>query len=389
MPKKKVKKGGENQDEKKKLSEKEIFESSRGQTASDDREKELYLIQLQHLDEQLERYQQKNDKLEREENDLNAQLISLEKEKKDIIDYLKRSLLEKEEEVEELTERLASQQQAADQDRDAEQLQYSQLREELQDRIKELTAENKKLAAKLDSLDEFQRQKEELESNMESLQMQLTALEQEHKAGIHNLEMKVLLEKKRLEKEMESQVAAIAADVQHQVDQKVPETTRTALQENTVLKVQLNQLSKETQVLMEENSALLQQKGRLIVDVQNLEEMLKETTCRSCILQKVVEQLTGKCEQLQTELKERSQDLVQLQTQNTGLQAEMETLRQDETSLMEQGRKNTAKVSRLEEELQKERRSRSRMKSIMQEGARMLKEALMRNNSESSFKFPV
>lgn len=44
--------------------------------------------------------------------------------------------------MDELTERLESQRQAAEKDRDVLQLQHSQLRQELQDRIEDLTAEN-------------------------------------------------------------------------------------------------------------------------------------------------------------------------------------------------------------------------------------------------------
>lgn len=91
------------------------------------------------------RYQLKCDQLERQKKDLNSQFSALEEEKKDIVEYLKRSLLEKEDEVDELTERLESQRQAADKDRDALQLQHSQLRQGLQDRIEELTAENETL----------------------------------------------------------------------------------------------------------------------------------------------------------------------------------------------------------------------------------------------------
>ncbi|XP_034547552.1 cilia- and flagella-associated protein 157-like isoform X2 [Notolabrus celidotus] len=382
MPKKKDKKNVGKQDEKKNTSTKESLETPVDRGASDNREKELYLIQVRYLNEQLERYQQKCDQLEREKKDYSSQHRSLEKEKKDIVDYLKRSLLEKEDEVDELKERLEVQRQAADQDRDAVQLQNSQLREELQGRINELTAENTALVARLDGLAEFQRQKEELKSSMESLKKQLTIQEEKHKADIHDLKMKVLLEKKKLEKEMESHVAAIAADVQHQVDQKVPGTTRLALQENTELKAQLDQLSIQSQVLMEENSALLDRKRRLRGDVENLEQMLRETSRQSCILKKVVGQLTEKCQQLQAELKERSQELEQLQTEKSGLQAEMETLRQDRNSLKEQCSKNRAEVSRLEAELQEERRKRSRMKSIIQEAVGMLRETLMEDLTE-------
>lgn len=44
--------------------------------------------------------------------------------------------------MDELTEQLESQRQAADKDREALQLQHAQLRQELQDQIEELNAEN-------------------------------------------------------------------------------------------------------------------------------------------------------------------------------------------------------------------------------------------------------
>lgn len=88
------------------------------------------------------RYQLKSDELERQKKDLKAQYSTLEKEKKDIVEFLKRSLLEKEDEVDELTERLERQRQAAEKERDAMQLQQNQLRQELQGRTEELTVEN-------------------------------------------------------------------------------------------------------------------------------------------------------------------------------------------------------------------------------------------------------
>ncbi|KAI3371951.1 hypothetical protein L3Q82_006825 [Scortum barcoo] len=142
MPKNKGKKSGDKQDEANKTKKKE---TSVDKTACDDKEKDLYLTQLRHLNEQLERYQLKCDQLERQRKDLNSQYSTLEKEKKDIVEYLKRSLLEKEDEVDELTEHLESQRQAADKDKDALQLQHSQLRQELRDQIEELTTENTKL----------------------------------------------------------------------------------------------------------------------------------------------------------------------------------------------------------------------------------------------------
>ncbi|XP_040898799.1 cilia- and flagella-associated protein 157 [Toxotes jaculatrix] len=381
MPKKKDKKSSGKQDEDQKTPKKETPADKNG---SGDKERDLYLIQIRYLNEQLERYQLKSDELERQKKDLNLQYNVLEKEKKNIVEFLKRSLLEKEDEVEELSERLESQQQAADKDRDALQLQHSQLRQELQVRIEKLTEENTTLAARLASLEEFQKQKEQVMSNMESLEKQLANQKEEHKADIHNLEMKALLEKRRLETEMESHVAAMAAEVQHLVNQKVPETTRLALQENTEVKAQFNQLSEQTQVLMKENSALQDRKSQLSVDVDILEQMLSELSRKSCIRKKVVEQLTEKCQQLQAELKVCRQEHQQLQTEHKGILAEMEALRQDRSSLSAQCSTNRAEVSQLEAELQEERRRSNRMKSIIQEAVIALRQALMAPTEQDS-----
>lgn len=53
---------------------------------------------------------------------------------------------------------------------------------------------------RLADLEEFRCQREELMSNMESLEKQLVTQKEEHKAAIHTIEMKTLLDKRRLTK---------------------------------------------------------------------------------------------------------------------------------------------------------------------------------------------
>lgn len=71
-----------------------------------------------------------------------TQRSTLEQENRDTIAYLKRSLLEEDDEVGELSQRLQNQLQASDQERDALQLRHSRERQELQNRIDELIKEN-------------------------------------------------------------------------------------------------------------------------------------------------------------------------------------------------------------------------------------------------------
>lgn len=88
---------------------------------------------------------------------------------------------------------------------------------------------------------------------------------------------------------MESHAAAMAAEVQLLVDQKVPEMTRLVLQENAEVKARVGQLSEQVQILMEENAALRGCKSQLSMDVENLEEMLRDTSRTSCVRKKVRE----------------------------------------------------------------------------------------------------
>uniref|UniRef100_A0A3Q2V521 Cilia- and flagella-associated protein 157 n=1 Tax=Haplochromis burtoni TaxID=8153 RepID=A0A3Q2V521_HAPBU len=362
MPRKTERKGSDKRDGNKKTPKKENSEFPAEKSGSADKEKDLYLTQIAYLTDELERYQLKCDDLVRQRKDLLTQRSTLEQENRDTIAYLKRSLLEKEDEVGELSQRLQNQLQASDQERDALQLRHSRERQELQNRIDELIKENTALGKKrFASLEAFQGQKEEMMSSLESLEKQLASQKEEHKDDIHSLEMKALLEKRRLEREMESHAAAMAAEVQLLVDQKVPETTRLALQENAEVKARVGQLSEQVQILMEENAALRGCKSQLRIHSKSIPNSLHQ----------VVEQLTEKCQQLQAEQKDCRQRLEQLQTEHAGALGKMEALRSKFTL------KNRAQVSRLEAELQQERRRRSRMKNIIQEAAVALRQALM------------
>lgn len=52
---------------------------------------------------------------------------------------------------------------------------------------------------RLADLEVFQRQKEQLMSEMKTMEKQLVSQEEEHQAAIHKLEIEVLLEKERLD----------------------------------------------------------------------------------------------------------------------------------------------------------------------------------------------
>lgn len=97
---------------------------------------------IQVLVSLLYRSQLKCDELEEQNRDLFSQYSALEKDKKDITDYLKRSVAVKEKKVDELEEQLESQRRAAERDREALNLQQNQQMQKLQEQISKLNSQS-------------------------------------------------------------------------------------------------------------------------------------------------------------------------------------------------------------------------------------------------------
>ncbi|XP_061880408.1 cilia- and flagella-associated protein 157-like [Entelurus aequoreus] len=359
MPKKKEKKNGDRQDEDKKKTKKKQSQSL--PVEENDKEKDLYLVQIRFLSEQLERYQLKCKEVTNEKKALTSQCSFLEKEKEDIVDFLKHSLLEKEDELDDTSERLRALRREADQDMDALRLQLARERQEVVERSDELAEQNAKLVARLTAVEEFERQKEQMMSKMAALEKQLTNQEEAHAAALHAVEMKALLEKSRLASQMEVQ----AADLERVAESKLPETTRRTLQENQEVKVRYGVLSERAHDLAQENAALRDQKTKMAADVDVLEETIREMSRQSCVRKKVAEQLTSKCQQLQTQLKESSHDLEKLGSKHEKVRGQLEEVRDSHTIAIKQSSKNRALAARLEAELQQERERRSKMQEAV------------------------
>ncbi|XP_012735252.2 cilia- and flagella-associated protein 157 [Fundulus heteroclitus] len=376
MPRKKERKSGENEN---KLNP----ASPKTKAGIDDKEKRAYVMQIGFLNEELERFQIKCDQLEKQNKSLIAQYSTLDAEKKDITEYLKRSVSEREEELQELQERLETDQQASAQERHALQLESSHLSQELQE-LQDRIQKNATLAQRLADLEELQRQKDDLMSTVENLEKQLERQREQHKDELHSLEMKVLLEKRRLEEEMESEVAAMLAKVEHLVELKLPERTRCVLQENTQLKVRFSQLCEVARSLQEENASLREHQRRLRIDTEILEQTVRQTARISCRRRKEALQLTGRLQQLQEDVQGKQQQLEELQEENTRVLAQMEALRPDRVALSAERSRN-----QLEAKLKEERRRRNRMKSIMQEAANTLRLALKEAPAETQEADPV
>lgn len=86
--------------------------------------------------------------MEVREKDFSSKFSHAEKEKRDIVLFLKRTVAQKEDELTDLSERLISLNQAKEAEKETFELQLSQLRQEFQEVKDKLTSENMVLGKK-------------------------------------------------------------------------------------------------------------------------------------------------------------------------------------------------------------------------------------------------
>ncbi|XP_023658257.1 cilia- and flagella-associated protein 157 [Paramormyrops kingsleyae] len=340
-------------------------------------DREYYRAQIADLERRLQKYQHKCDELEVKQRDFHIQYNDLEKEKEDIVHYLKRSCAQKEKELLELSEELAELQNTKDAERGSFERQLAQLRQEFQQSKDQLSSENTVLAGKLAALEEFQLQKEELMGNLSAMKVQLEEQKEEHRNVIYNLEKKAVLDNDRLKKEMHEHVTSVAAEFRRVSDRKMPLTTMRAIKENVSLTAQLRNLSEKSQKLMEENQALREKEKTLRRELEVLEPLLKKMTFKSVCNQKVIQQLIEKCKQQQTELKEHEKSekqRLQLQEDHSALQQDLSNLREELATVHEESQRKRAEADRLRKGLEEEKVLRGQWETVLEETARALKQ---------------
>ncbi|XP_032371481.1 cilia- and flagella-associated protein 157 [Etheostoma spectabile] len=340
-------------------------------------ETSLYLIQIQYLEEQLERCHLKYDKLEKQNKDLASQYSTLVKDKKDATESLKGFVLVKQKRVEELAEQLSSQQQAVQQDREELQLQHSQKMKELQDQINGLKSVSRTMVKKFEEQQELEERLKQLmqeQSNIESMEKQLSGQKEEHTAAIDSLMNELELER---EKEI--------VEAQHAVDLCVEKKTSKILRKERALHSkrlqQLQFLLNENLVLAKEKDVLQDKERDVCFEREQMKKELIKITQERVTIKDELKQLKEKCQKLSVDLKTH-------QVAYKSMLAKKEDLCKRLDSVDKDRQQKTAKADQLKAELQLENSRRKQIKNVIQEAGITLSHILteLEKPSETEWK---
>ncbi|XP_035533056.1 cilia- and flagella-associated protein 157-like [Morone saxatilis] len=331
----------------------------------EEREKSLYVTQIRHLDEQLKRCQLKCDELEKQNKDLASQYSVLEEDKKDITEYLKYAVATKEKEVNELTERLESQQQADKQHREALKMQHSQQRQELQERFDELNS----LSTKQEEHNEQIMQLMQQLSKKQSLEKQLVSQKKEHEAAICIMRTDAAFERDKLSNEIQNKVDSIINTKASDIIQK-----ERAQRSEWVEQFQL--LLNENVDLWEERYTLEAKQGVILCEIGLVREDINSDAMESFIYKREVGNQTNKRQQLEGNLKGCS-------AAHKRTLAREEELSKELASASEECRQKSAEASQLGAELQWERSRRRELEGIIWEAVVILRH-IMEDSEKAS-----
>ncbi|KAL1460868.1 hypothetical protein WDU94_012807 [Cyamophila willieti] len=367
----KKKKGGKSKgNKKKKTSEKEQRD------VLPEVDKEHFEIQISDLTLKLSRLRGRNSELSGENTDLRQRYEQLDEDRADIIAHLTRLLDEKTRECEELQDRLEALEKLRDQDHEDFSGKISSMEQEYNTMHNRLQAEIKLLKGKLNSLEEFRQAKEDLMRKFQEQEDNFKLQEQRHDEQLYEIEKQYILDRDRLQKELEKRLLQLSADFQTTFQLRIASHTQRVVRENVAVNNELATMMESWKQMMDENLALKRNNVEMKVElssVQATRDELQRTNMRKqqLILDLKNNYLSMKesfstfssLEQHNTELTE---ELAQWKEKTKQAQSELNKLRKE---LKEQ----TQRTRREDVTLHKTKHQLEKLESIVHQAATAIK----------------
>jgi myosin heavy subunit len=267
---------------------------STGLEESEVRTLEYYQVKVADLTEKLDRLKSKNELLVKENTTLAKAQAKFYSDKQDIVEFLNIKVGEHEKMIAnlevknkalDLEKRTIEQRMKQD---------FDLYQKTAQEETEQLHAQVSRLKSELTELNQFQKQKADLDEQLKHVKHLLERKEKEFAETIHNLERKVLQDKSQMKREMLQKVNEAVANFRRVADQQMAETTKRAIRENLAISSQLKKMSVKTVELIEENDQLHAQVEKLKKGNQLLVDSEKELAKRNISSQKAVKMLIEK-----------------------------------------------------------------------------------------------
>lgn len=219
-------------------------------------DKQFYELTITDLNNKLAHLRSHTTKLEELNDGIETQMAQLEEDRSDVTAYLDRSLQVKVSNIKDLEEKLSElakvrAEETADflrQIKEGE-LKFKTMQEEL-------TSEIKLLTGKLNSLEEFRIQKDELLAKFDQQETELREQTKRHRDIIYEIERKQVVDKDRLKKEVENKLLQLSNEFAKSNEIRISAHVQRLVRENIALNNELDRMMFSQRRLQNENNTL-------------------------------------------------------------------------------------------------------------------------------------
>lgn len=292
-------------------------------------EKTLLEQEINECNRKIARLRSAVSQFEAHNEELQNALDKLDENRADIIAFLKKQLSTKIEEYNEQKEKVDS----LIEIRDRETIQFNETVTELQKnftRMKDqLTSENKLLAGKLNTLEEFRFMRDDLMKKYDAQEKKFEDQEMCYRRIIYETEKKFVISKDKLKKEMETRLLQLAQDFQDATEIRIAASTHRVIRENIAISNELDNILSAQQKISDQNEMFKENIRAAIIAKEVAEEERDAAINKSVIQLKVIDQFTTAFENIKKEKGEcdkKNHDFEALQAKVENLTKENDNL---------------------------------------------------------------
>lgn len=244
-------------------------------------DRQFFEITINDLNQKLARLRTHNVKIEERNEELESKLKQIEEDRADVTAFLDRTLQEKLAVIIELEDKLSELSKVRDQENEECQRQIVTLDAKYKAMHEQLTSEIQLLTGKLNSMEEFRMQRDELMAKFDAQDTELKEQNKRHKSTLYEMERKVILDKDRLRKDVENKLLQLSTEFTKSSEIRVAAHTQRLVRENIALNNEMDRMI-FTQERMEKQYAQLQTQNAELRNQAEIDLVEKHRLMQTC-----------------------------------------------------------------------------------------------------------
>ncbi|XP_075050698.1 basal body-orientation factor 1 isoform X2 [Mixophyes fleayi] len=221
-------------------------------------------------------YQDVARSLARSNEQLTKNQYQLETDMLDVIGFLKKQDMEKDELIETLQQQLIAEKEQAEEDKERLTEIYRKQISDLEEKCSQNVTEMQIIQSEFKMMKEFRRRKAELERELEEIKDSLHRANKDHKESLGSMERRFLQEKQRLEKEAEKKVLKLAEKAHTEAVIHLDGAGRSVFKENVRLKEAISYHVIESCELQKKITQLQDGRKQLMVEKETSEQLVQD-----------------------------------------------------------------------------------------------------------------